>query len=112
MDLAIGYTLNAALTHNPPFKVYIPCLLSNLSRLTSFIQLLPIGQCSKTPTSNLYFEANANTTFPYTNQTEGGYDFDGDGVIDFGKGKKSSGFTLAIPTLGAMFLVSIAAILV
>ncbi|KAJ7796715.1 carbohydrate esterase family 4 protein [Mycena olivaceomarginata] len=41
VDLAVGYTLNAALTHNPPFT------------------------CSKIPTTNLYVESNTNKTFPF-----------------------------------------------
>ncbi|RDB23677.1 Chitin deacetylase [Hypsizygus marmoreus] len=96
VDLAIGYTLNAALTHSPPFI------------------LKPIGQCSNTLTGNLYFESNQNATFPYTNQTEGGYDFDGDGVVDFktGKGGSNAGFTHSIPTLGVTLLVAIAVIMV
>ncbi|KAJ6456114.1 hypothetical protein C8R45DRAFT_1034948 [Mycena sanguinolenta] len=47
VDLAIGYTLNAALTHNPPFT------------------LEAIGKCSKIPTTNLYVETNTNKTFPF-----------------------------------------------
>ncbi|KAN0121014.1 hypothetical protein V8E52_003602 [Russula decolorans] len=51
VDLAVGYTLDAALTHDPPFS------------------LKPIGSCSDIPTQNLYSESNKNTTFPYTNHT-------------------------------------------
>jgi hypothetical protein len=51
VDLATGYTLNAALSHNPPFN------------------LRSIGQCSKIATANLYLESNTNKTFPYTNHT-------------------------------------------
>ncbi|KAH9000093.1 carbohydrate esterase family 4 protein [Lactarius akahatsu] len=51
VDLAVGYTLNAALTHNPPFS------------------LKPIGTCSNIPATNMYSESNQNTTFPYTNHT-------------------------------------------
>jgi len=47
VDLAIGYTLNAALTHNPPFT------------------LQPIGKCSKIPATNLYVESNKNASFPF-----------------------------------------------
>jgi len=47
VDLAIGYTLNAALTHNPPFK------------------LEAIGKCSNIPPTNLYVESNANKSFPF-----------------------------------------------
>ncbi|KAF7354285.1 NodB-like proteiny domain-containing protein [Mycena venus] len=47
VDLAIGYTLNAALTHNPPFK------------------LEAIGKCSNIPPTNLYVESNTNKYFPF-----------------------------------------------
>ncbi|KAJ7181034.1 hypothetical protein C8R46DRAFT_1071273 [Mycena filopes] len=47
VDLAMGYTLNSALTHNPPFN------------------LEAIGKCSKIPTTNMYVESNANKTFPF-----------------------------------------------
>jgi peptidoglycan/xylan/chitin deacetylase (PgdA/CDA1 family) len=47
VDLAIGYTLNAALTHNPPFK------------------LESIGRCSSIPPTNLYVESNTNKSFPF-----------------------------------------------
>jgi peptidoglycan/xylan/chitin deacetylase (PgdA/CDA1 family) len=53
VDLATGYTLNAALSHNPPFN------------------LQPIGKCSKIATPNLYLESNTNGSFPYTNHTSG-----------------------------------------
>ncbi|KIP04537.1 carbohydrate esterase family 4 protein [Phlebiopsis gigantea 11061_1 CR5-6] len=45
VDLAIGYTLNAALTHNPPFT------------------LKPIGQCSNIPTTDMYQETTKNQTY-------------------------------------------------
>jgi hypothetical protein len=54
VDINIDFTINAALTHNPPFT------------------LKPIGQCSNVPTPNLYLESNKNTSFPYTNHTTGG----------------------------------------
>ncbi|KAF8074952.1 carbohydrate esterase family 4 protein [Lyophyllum atratum] len=94
VDLAIGYTLNAALTHNPPFV------------------LKPIGQCTKTPTTSLYFESNKNTTFPFMNHTRGGYDFDGDGVVDFGGKGSSSGSTNTTPLLGGLLLAGVTALLV
>ncbi|KAJ6620594.1 hypothetical protein B0H10DRAFT_2020993 [Mycena sp. CBHHK59/15] len=47
VDLAIGYTLNAAMTHTPPFT------------------LEPIGKCSKIPTTNMYVESNKNASFPF-----------------------------------------------
>jgi len=79
VDLAVGYTLNAALTHNPPFI------------------LKPIGQCAKIPTSNLYFESTTNATFPVMNNTNGGYDIDGDGKIDIGKGTTKNGAVVIRP---------------
>lgn len=51
VDLARGYTLNAALSHNPAFT------------------LKPIGQCMNIPTTNLYVETNKNASFPYSNTT-------------------------------------------
>ncbi|KAG6821215.1 hypothetical protein H0H93_004037 [Arthromyces matolae] len=87
VDLAIGYTLNAALTHNPPFT------------------LQSIGRCSNIPTSNLYFESNTNTTFPSYNNTDGGYDIDGDGTLDLTKGKKAnSGFRHTIPLVSTAII--------
>ena len=86
VDLAIGYTLNAALTHNPPFK------------------LEPIGRCAKIPTSNLYFESNQNASFPYNNRT---YDIDGDGKLD----SKNAGFTTSIPSLSLLLFAGLIAIL-
>ncbi|CDO69774.1 Carbohydrate Esterase Family 4 protein [Trametes cinnabarina] len=44
VDLAVGYTLDAALTHNPPFK------------------LESIGQCLSMPPEDLYAETNTNTS--------------------------------------------------
>ncbi|KZT27935.1 carbohydrate esterase family 4 protein [Neolentinus lepideus HHB14362 ss-1] len=49
VELATGYTLNAAMTHNPPFT------------------LKAIGDCSKIPKTNLYRETTTNTSFPYSN---------------------------------------------
>jgi len=86
VDLAIGYTLNAALTHNPPFT------------------LQSIGKCSKIPTSNLYFETNQNASFPYGNHT---YDIDGDGVLD----SKNAGFTYSIPMLSILLVTGMVALL-
>lgn len=51
VDLAVGYTLDAALNHNPPFH------------------LKSIGRCMGIPERNLYAESNQNKTFPYTNHT-------------------------------------------
>lgn len=55
VDLATGYTLNAALTHNPPFK------------------LEPVGKCANIPTQDLYAETNTNKDFPpFHNTTKKG----------------------------------------
>jgi hypothetical protein len=65
VDLARGYTLDAALNHQPKFN------------------LQSIGQCVKFPPGNLYLETNQNATFPFRNQTNGGgVDVSGDGTID------------------------------
>lgn len=70
VDLAVGYTLNAALTHNPPFT------------------LKSIGTCSGIPEGNMYLETNANTTFPYSNNTA--VDVSGDGTVDTKSGDGGS----------------------
>lgn len=51
VDLAIGYTLNAALNFTPTMK------------------LEPIGKCQGFPASDMYLETTKNTTFPYLNST-------------------------------------------
>ncbi|KAH0836670.1 Sec1 family-domain-containing protein [Lanmaoa asiatica] len=51
VDLAIGYTLPAAETFNPP------------------LTFDSIGHCNAIPATNLYRESNKNTTFPYPNTT-------------------------------------------
>ncbi|GJE98048.1 carbohydrate esterase family 4 protein [Phanerochaete sordida] len=45
VDLAVGFTLNAAMTHNPPFT------------------LKPIGQCMNIPTTDMYMETTTNQTY-------------------------------------------------
>ncbi|KAJ3759750.1 hypothetical protein EV360DRAFT_41281 [Lentinula raphanica] len=65
VDMAIGYTLPAAMSHNPPFT------------------LEPIGQCNGIPYTNMYVESNLNASFPVLNGTsDGGIDTDGDGSGD------------------------------
>ncbi|KAJ2932614.1 hypothetical protein H1R20_g4472, partial [Candolleomyces eurysporus] len=75
VDLAVGYTLPHALEYQPR------------------LNLLPIGQCIKKPTADLYLESNTNKTFPYTNSSLGGVDTDGDGEVDVksGDGGSTSG---------------------
>ncbi|KAF8967662.1 hypothetical protein BDZ97DRAFT_502715 [Flammula alnicola] len=64
VDLAVGYTLDAALSHTPKFALH------------------PIGECLGYPEGNLYRETTSNTSFPYANLTAGGVDVDGDGDVD------------------------------
>ncbi|KAG6897817.1 hypothetical protein C0992_010621 [Termitomyces sp. T32_za158] len=92
VDLAIGYTLNAALTHNPPFK------------------LEAIGKCSNIPTSNLYFESNTNNTFPSYNNSQGGFDIDGDGDMDLKDA--SAGFTNTVSFFGVAIVAGVIAMFV
>lgn len=53
VDLAIGYTLPAAMSFTPT------------------LTLDSIGHCNGIPTTNLYRESNKNTSFPYANSTSG-----------------------------------------
>ncbi|KAF9218974.1 glycoside hydrolase/deacetylase [Gyrodon lividus] len=53
VDLAIGYTLPAAMSFNPS------------------LTLDSIGHCNHIPATNLYRESNLNTTFPYVNSSSG-----------------------------------------
>ncbi|KAH8075868.1 carbohydrate esterase family 4 protein [Cristinia sonorae] len=71
VDLAVGYTLPAALAHNPPF------------------QIKRIGECNNIPMSNLYVETNKNATFPGPGATNASNPLPGGGVP--GKGGNGSG---------------------
>ncbi|KAI6117469.1 carbohydrate esterase family 4 protein [Pisolithus croceorrhizus] len=53
VDLAIGYTLPAALNFTP------------------HLTMDSIGHCNDIPATNLYRESNQNTSFPYPNSTSG-----------------------------------------
>ncbi|KAG5718047.1 Chitin deacetylase [Termitomyces sp. T112] len=92
VDLAIGYTLNAALTHNPPFK------------------LEAIGKCSNLSTSDLYFESNTNKTFPSYNNSNHGFDIDGDGVLELQL--QSAGFTNMVPFFSTAIVAGVIAMFV
>uniref|UniRef100_A0A0W0G8K9 chitin deacetylase n=1 Tax=Moniliophthora roreri TaxID=221103 RepID=A0A0W0G8K9_MONRR len=94
VDLAVGFTLDAALTHNPPFT------------------LKPIGECSKIPTSNLYLESNTNKTFPFTNSSaaNGGADVNGDGKPDTKSGTGSSNSAFIVSPVTAYSLAGFAAL--
>ena len=89
VDLAVGYTLDAALTHSPAFD------------------LKSIGSCSGIPEGNMYLETNTNTTFPYSNSTS--VDVSGDGTVDTQSGSSSNtttttsgAFINAIPFISSM----------
>lgn len=66
VDLAIGYTLPAAMNFNP------------------HLTMDSIGHCSHIPATNLYRETNKNTSFPYPNSTSG------DSSVPGGSGGQSS----------------------
>ncbi|KAG2157813.1 carbohydrate esterase family 4 protein [Suillus bovinus] len=66
VDLAIGYTLPAAMNFTPT------------------LTLDSIGHCNGIPSTNLYRESNQNTSFPYPNSTSG------DSSVPSGSGGKSS----------------------
>ncbi|KAA1469047.1 glycoside hydrolase/deacetylase [Dentipellis sp. KUC8613] len=90
VDLALGYTLNAAVTHNPPFT------------------LKPIGQCMKIPATDMYRESTTNQTFPYHNVTTT-IDADGDGKPDSAVGtsagqNSASGAKATVALPGAVVL--------
>ncbi|PPQ72315.1 hypothetical protein CVT26_007272 [Gymnopilus dilepis] len=95
VDLAIGYTLPAALNHDPKFN------------------LMAIGQCQHFPAGNLYLETNQNTTFPYRNgTTASGVDVNGDGTPDTvsgGGGAAPSGTSGALSAFSAPLLSSLVA---
>ncbi|KAF9525351.1 hypothetical protein CPB83DRAFT_772230 [Crepidotus variabilis] len=96
VDLAVGYFLDAALSHQPKFN------------------LEPIGQCSHIPTTDLYLESNQNETFPYASSRD--VDVSGDGSVDTksGDGGKtaasastSAGFPVVVPFMSPVILLSI-----
>lgn len=69
VDLAIGYTLPAAMSFTPA------------------LTLDSIGRCNGIPSTNLYRESNTNTSFPYQNSTSG------DSSVPSGSGGDSSSKT-------------------
>jgi len=104
VDLAVGYTLDTALKHQPKFD------------------LKPIGECQHFPAGNLYLETNQNATFPYRNQTGGGVDVNGDGTVDTKSGDggstaenadktKNAGLATAVPLLSTLVAVGLAAVM-
>jgi len=87
VDLAVGYTIDAALTHDPKFN------------------LQPIGKCQKFPDGAMYRETTQNTTFPYRNLTAGGLDIDGDGKVDL---KNSAAGALGLPFWSSVVMAGVA----
>jgi len=87
VDLARGFTLQAAQAHNPPFA------------------LKPIGTCLGWPAEDLYLETTTNKTFPYNNSTSGDSK---PGSAQSGSGSSPSGAMrlAALPTaVGALAVV-------
>jgi peptidoglycan/xylan/chitin deacetylase (PgdA/CDA1 family) len=84
VDLAVGYTLDAAVSHEPKFT------------------LQPVGECVGLPAGNLYRETSSNSTFPYRNLTAGGLDVDGDGKVDINF--KSAALVITAPIWAALSL--------
>ncbi|KAF6761497.1 carbohydrate esterase family 4 protein [Ephemerocybe angulata] len=85
VDLGVGYTIPYALDFTPK------------------LNLVPIGQCVKKPTSDLYLESNTNTTFPP--KIAQGVDTDGDGTVDT---KSGDGGSTAASSNGAGSTVDVA----
>jgi len=85
VDLAIGYTLNAAVTHNPPFS------------------LKRIGDCNHMPITDMYLETNTNKSFPlpHTAVVSNSSGSAGSGSSGLSSGKSGSGAAGSAQTGGA-----------
>ncbi|KAL9713482.1 chitin deacetylase [Leucoagaricus gongylophorus] len=90
VDLAVGYTLDAALSHNPPYT------------------LKAIGECTKTPVINLYLETTQNSTFPYPNRTQVNVDGHGETGITKGAGELNSAMSIQNSILTVLLAVAAA----
>jgi len=84
VDLAVGYTLDAALNHNPPYT------------------LKAIGECTKTPAVDLYLETTQNSTFPYPNRTQVNVNGDGKTEVNRGTGETSSALFIQSSVLAVL----------
>ncbi|KAG2343986.1 carbohydrate esterase family 4 protein [Suillus weaverae] len=82
VDLAIGYTLPAAMNFTPT------------------LTLDSIGHCNGIPSTNLYRESNKNTSFPYANSTSG------DTSVPSGSGGQGSTTTTSGALSNAMMPIS------
>lgn len=83
--MAVGYTLDAALNHNPKFT------------------LKAIGQCTNTPASDLYLETTTNKTFPYPNNTKIDVDGDGKDETSIGGGKANDAALIRSSIIAVLF---------
>ncbi|KAI6149879.1 carbohydrate esterase family 4 protein [Pisolithus tinctorius] len=100
VDLAIGYTLPAALNFTP------------------HLTMDSIGYCNNIPATNLYRETNQNTSFPYSNSTSGDSSVpSGSGGTSASKSKTSGSIPAlnidAIPTtiIGTAVMAAVGALL-
>ena len=115
VDLAVGYTLDMALSHNPKLDVSFSLFLFFCLLINYILKLQPIGQCTGLAPDNIYLETNKNTSFPYHNQSSSsggpaGIDVNGDGGV-VGSGSSGSaanaGFTITIPILSSILMLGI-----
>ena len=88
VDLAVGYTLDAALNHNPSYT------------------LKAIGECTKIPAVNLYLETTQNSTFPYPNRTQVDVNGDGKTEVNRGAGETSSALFIQSSILAVLLAVA------
>ncbi|KAF9525352.1 hypothetical protein CPB83DRAFT_552673 [Crepidotus variabilis] len=90
VDLAVGYTLDSALSHTPKFA------------------LQPVGHCQKWDATELYRETRKNTSFPYTNTSRGAsIDIDGDGQMDAALGFGVPLWTSLLALTSVLYAVSL-----
>ncbi|KAI0769244.1 carbohydrate esterase family 4 protein [Irpex lacteus] len=95
VDLAVGYTINSALTHNPPF--------------TGF-QLKPVGECNGIAMRDMYAETTTNQTFLDQRKAaqagQGSSSNSSSSGNSTGSGNtstsKSAGFAVSAPAFGAL----------
>ncbi|KAJ3510061.1 hypothetical protein NLJ89_g4884 [Agrocybe chaxingu] len=93
VNLAVGYTLDMAINHEPKFD------------------LQPVGECMGLGDGGVYRETTKNTTFPYRNNT--GLDVNGDGtpdvLVNTGTGT-GAGFTITVPFWSSLTVVALATV--
>lgn len=84
VDLATGYTLPAASSHNPPFT------------------MKRVGECNGIPLQNMYLESTTNTTFPFRNSTAGSQAGSGDDGSSSSNGPKGAASGNSSSSSGAL----------